>query len=231
MEWSARAGAALREPLPFEEPGRRRPERTHTILEGEIAGGLGSRVEGSLRFGLQETGDAEGAGGSDGPVAGDVELRVGWSPGRSLPGPAALAGWLLVKLPTGPEDGGASTDETDAGAGVSIGRKTGPVDFFGHAALLLLGNPLRNAAQDDVAGWGAGLDWRTGERWALTGEAEGRAFSRFGNSDARLRLGGRWIFGEGRLGAPRAGAVLWHGLTGDSATWGMEIVVSVAGAE
>ncbi len=197
----------------------------------EIAGGLGSRVEGSIRFGLQETvGEDDSAGVEDtgGPVADDLDLRIGWAPGDHGPGSSTLAGWLQVKLPTGPDKGGASTDETDVGAGVSIGAHAGRTALFAHGGLLLLGNPLRNGAQDDVAAWGAGLWWPRDAAWSLTGEVEGRAGSRFGNSDGRARIGTRWSAARRTGGTYSAGGILSHGLTGDSATWGVELLANLA---
>ncbi len=222
-EWVARAGASLGEPQPFDEGGGGRPERTRSVLSAEIASGLGSRVEGSIRFGAQQTGGGED---SDGVVADDVDLRIGWAPGAARPRAADLAAWLQVKIPTGPEKGGASTDETDVGAGASVGGHAGPASLFAHAGLILLGNPLRNGAQDDVAAWGAGVWWPGGARCSVTGEIEGRAGSRFGNSHARARAGLRWSGSRTHGGGISAGGALWHGLTGDAATWGFEIVAS-----
>ena len=65
------------------------------------------------------------------------------------------------------------------------------IALFGHAGFELLGNPLRNGAQDDVASYGAGIWWPLRSRWSLTAEAEGRLFSRFGNSPGRVRI--EWI--------------------------------------
>jgi len=197
----------------------------------EIAGGLGSQVEGSIRFALQETvgeDDTAGVEDSGGPVADDLDLRVGWAPRAARPAGAAMAAWLQVKLPTGPDKGGASTDETDAGVGVSMGTQAGRASLFAHGGLILLGNPLRNGAQDDVAGWGAGIVWPGDQAWSLTGELEGDAFSRFGNSAARLRLGARWGGLGGSTRPLSAGGVLWHGLTDDTATWGVELLATLA---
>jgi hypothetical protein len=225
LQGIARARLSLQEPEPFggEDPGR--VERTRSSLLLEIAGGLGDRVEGSARVGAQVTGGREGSGGA---VATDLRLRLGYAFLKQASHSGALAAWLQAKVPTAPDKGGAGSDETDIGAGLSAGLRGKRFAFFGHAGLELLGNPLRNGAQDDVAVYGTGLWWPVRKAWSLTVEAEGHAFSRFGNSGARLRIGGR-LGGQDRNGRdPVAALVIWRGLNEDSALWGVDLLISAA---
>lgn len=225
VQWSARGSVALSEPQPFVDSSVvERIDRTRSSLLGEVAGGLGARVEGSVRFGATQTG---GRDDSRGVVPSDTDIRIGYAILDPPGGSGALAAWLTAKAPTGPDKGGASTDEADLGFRVAAGARRGRAAIFASAGLELLGNPLRNGAQDDVAAWGCGLVWPVASRWSLTGEAEGRAFSRFGNTAARARLGLRWSGGAASRSPLQAGVVVFRGLDKDAAKWGAELLLSV----
>ena len=197
-------------------------DRSRASLFIDASHGLGSRVEGSLRLGVQDSvGDDAG-----GITATDLDLAIGYSlrgePGRSL------SAFLTTKVPTAPEHHGAGTDETDVGFLLSAGSRGPRGGSFIAAGLALLGNPLRNGAQDDVARFGAGL-WRDFTRgWSGTGEIEGRAFSRFNNDATALHLGLRKRF------AARSGHHLsWHvafvrGLNAESSRYGLSAGTTVA---
>lgn len=215
---------SLRTPQPFHESGER-TERTAVAVPVEVAGALSGNVEASLSFGAARTG---GRDDSDGATPSDTALRVVYS----FPaGPAwmdSLAAWLGAKAPTGPDRGGISTDETDLLAGASAGWTAGKLSFFGQGGLALLGNPLRNGSQDDVAVYGAGAVWQPGEGgWLLSGELEGRAFSRFGNSGARIHAGAAWR-GAAQAAVLSVGGVVFHALNDDAATWGARLFLSAA---
>lgn len=214
---------SLRTPQPFHERGER-VERTAVGLPVELAGALAAGVEASLSFGAARTG---GRDDSDGVTPSDLTLQVGYG----FPsGPAwmdSLSTWLTAKAPTGPDEGGVSTDEADLALGASAGWTPGRLALFTHLGVELLGNPLRNGGQDDVARYGAGASWRAARDWTLSAEVEGRAFSRFGNSAARVHAGGAWR-AEGEAAVLSVGAVGFHGLNDDAATWGARVFLSVA---
>lgn len=225
VEGSSRPEVSLRSPQPFPPGDRGRIERTSILVPFAIAGALAERVEGSVRFGIARTGGIDDSGGG---VPTDTRLRFGYAFPSGPTSLGALAAWLSAKLPTGPDRGGISTDESDIGLGLSAGRKAGPVVLIAHAGIELLGNPLRNGSQDDVATYGLGAGWQRTERLGLSAEISGRAFSRFDGSASSIALGVAW--GTGRHGRSTwsTGGSLLHGLNADSATWGFHLFLSAA---
>jgi hypothetical protein len=189
LEIAVEAGASFHEPVPF-GGGASRPDLERRDLTCAIAGGLGDRVEASARFGIQ---GVHGDAGDEGPVASDVRITVGYAIAGRYDSARSFTARLTAKAPTAPDRAGAGTDEADLGFTLAAGIRSGRLGAFGSAGVELLGNPLRNGAQDDVATYGAGAWIHAGGLWDLTGEIAGRAFSRFGNSVSSIRLGGRAV--------------------------------------
>lgn len=211
--WSAN------EPLPFSEGTAPRPDLSRLGLLGEVARGLGGRVEASARLGAQSvSGDA----GDESLVATDLWLGFGYSFTGGHDADGVLSARFSAKVPTAPDDGGAGTDEADLALDLSAGILRGRLGLFGSAGIALLGNPLRNGSQDDVADYGAGIWIHADGGWDLTGEIEGRAFSRFGNSAASVHVGFRTAPGPRPGGAASASwfVSFARGLNEDAPLWG-----------
>jgi len=202
---------------PFGGGAAGRLDRSRGALACGIDAGLGDRVEGSIRFGLQETWNGEEPSGLS---AADVRVGVGYALRGRFDSRRALTARLAAKAPTAPDRDGLGTDEADLGIALLAGTRSERSGLFGAVGLDLLGNPRRNGSQDDVATYGAGIWFRGREDWDLTLEAEGRAFSRFSNASAAARAGTRLIRrqrGGGRLAAYIS---VLRGLNADSPRWG-----------
>ena len=225
--WEADAGFRFLQsrPAPFDDSGGSRTERDVAGFDLRLAGSPAGRTEISLTAGVLDTG---GAGGTEGFVASDTRVAFAVALAGGPGSRTAVAGRFTAKVPTAPEDGEAGTDESDLGFAVSGGWRGGRLGLFGSAGLDMLGNPLRNGSQDDVATYGAGGWWRASERFDLVAEVEGRAFSRFGNSAGRMLLGGEIRSGGHARGRGLSGfALLNRGLTGDAARWGFSLGLSI----
>lgn len=212
-------------PSPFDDGAGASPQRDVAAAGLELAGSPAPRIEASIAAGALHTG---GKGGTSGIVPADTRVSFGYAILGDGGAAAALAARFTAKVPTAPEDGAAGTDETDVGASLAAGLRGERWGLFGSAGLALLGNPLRNGSQDDVMTYGAGGWWRAGRALDLVLEAEGSAFSRFGNSPGRLRAGCR--IGSGERGGRRAlsahaAAIL--GLGPDAASWGFSLGLSI----
>jgi hypothetical protein len=224
-ELVAEGSVARKEPPPFHEGIRADPDRSRGEVVLDLSGGLGDRVEAAARIGIQ---NVQSDTDSEGAVPTDLEIAFAYAFAPRRKGGTALAGRFTAKVPTAPDSGTAGTDEADLGLALSIGRRGRRTGLFGAVGLELLGNPLGNGSQDDVATYGAGLWWSPQPRARLIAEAEGKAFSRFGNSPATARIGGSWLlFPAPSARALSAYAVLFRGLNRDAARWGFSIGFSV----
>ncbi|HZE89977.1 MAG TPA: hypothetical protein VE404_10530 [Verrucomicrobiae bacterium] len=203
---------------PFSDASAGSLDRTRATMLALASRGLGPRVEGSLRFGLQGSYGNDAAGH---PQPTDVRLDLGYAlDGREDTG-VASAFHLLAKVPTAPDRHGAGTDEADLGFSLTSGARTHGSGIYGSTGLLLLGNPLRNGAQDDVVTYGLGGWLGPEDSLSVTMELEGQAFSRFHNSSGYLHVGVRRAYRRGS-GEGIAGSLSFsRGIDGDSSRWGI----------
>lgn len=224
-ELVAEGSVAMDEPPPFHEGIRADPDRSRGEIVLDLSGGLGDRVEAAARIGVR---NVWGDRGTEGAVPTDLDVAFAYAFAPQREGGTAVAGRFTAKVPTAPDRGTAGTDEADLGLALSVGRRGVSTGLFGAVGLELLGNPLGNGSQDDVATYGAGIWWSPRPRAGLVGEVEGRAFSRFGNSPATVRIGGSWLlFPAPPARAVSAYVVLFRGLNDDAARWGFSIGFSV----
>jgi hypothetical protein len=222
IEMAVFAAGNDEEPLPFSEGIAPRPHLSRRELLADAAVGLGGRVEASARLGVQSvTGDA----GDEDLAASDLRIGFGYSFVKDPGSPNAFSARFSAKVPTAPDDAGAGTDEADLALDLSAGTLLGRVGLFGSAGIALLGNPLHNGSQDDVAAYGAGIWIHADAGWDLTGEIEGRAFSRFGNSAASAHVGFRTSPGPRTGGAAGASwfVSVARGLNEDAPLWGLTL--------
>ena len=92
----------------------------------------------------------------DGYGSGDLRVRTRLIPVVEGPRWPGVGIELGVKLPNARARAGYGTDETDVHAGLIVSKTLGPVDLTGSAALAILGDPTKFAAQDDAV-WLSGL--------------------------------------------------------------------------
>ena len=208
------------EPPPFTQGAGTRPRVTRRTLFAEASAGLGDRVEGSARIGLQSV---EGDLGEETAVPTDLALGIGYAFTGRFDSPRAFAARLSVKVPTAPDRSGAGTDEADVGFALSAGARARRAGLFGSLGLLLLGNPLRPGAQDDVATYGGGIWIHADRGWDLTAEIEGQAFSRFGNSGGTVRIGARTAPPRSAWRSLSWHAALMRALNEDAPRWGLVV--------
>jgi hypothetical protein len=98
---------------------------------------------------------------------------------------------------------------------------------FGSAGVELLGNPLGNGSQDDVALYGAGAWVRAGAACDVTAEVEGRAASRFGNSSSTLRVGLRAAAPEARRPRASVHGSVARGLDDGAPRWSLSVGAAI----
>lgn len=144
-------------------------------------------------------------------ILGPGDLRAG-AAARVLPGQGPRpAAWLDVgvKLPNAADEGGLGTDETDVHAAVRLRWVGERGALTATGGLLILGDPLRYAAQDDAALVELSGAWTLGSV-QLLGQVGGRLASPRNAADLCARVGAEWGRPEG---AWRVGAELGLGLT------------------
>ncbi len=221
----AEGSVAVDEPPPFHEGMPADPDRSRGEILLDLTGGLGDRVEAAARIGVR---NVWGDSGTEGAVPTDLDVAFAYAFATPREGSTAVTGRFTAKVPTAPDRGTAGTDEADLGLVLSVGRRGASTGLFGAVGLELLGNPLGNGSQDDVATYGAGFWWGPRPRAGLIGEVEGKAFSRFGNSPATARIGGNWLlFAPTPARATSAYVVLFRGLNDHAARWGFSLGFSV----
>jgi len=161
---------------------------------------------------------------------GDLELatlvRVPWVGGSAF-GQRRRAGLALgwsVKLPNAANEGELGSDETDCSLLLLAGMDLGPLRGTLGGGLVILGNPLLMAAQDDVPYLQGSLSWdgaaALGHAWLPALRlGSGLAFKTPWNParselDLELAWGRTWRLGlAGGLGLTAAAPQGWVGLT------------------
>ncbi len=108
------------------------------------------------------------------------------------PGLGFLVG---TKMPNASDETGLGTDESDVFLGLVLSKHVGIHEMRLNLGLAILGDPLTNAAQQDLLTYG--LAGRHGDRHALLWEVWGRAFGdeERGLEESTLRLG-YGLFGD-----------------------------------
>ncbi|MSQ01361.1 MAG: hypothetical protein EXR71_05625 [Myxococcales bacterium] len=122
---------------------------------------------------------------------GDVRLGTGLRLFQTE-GVSLGLGWG-VKLPNATNEDGLGTDETDVDFGAWGGLRRGPWSSVLAVGVAVLGNPLRFAAQDDVAYLTIDAAWTSG-RWAVVGHAEAALGT--SRNPTRAEVGGGLRYGE-----------------------------------
>jgi hypothetical protein len=222
------------DPGPFGSYFGGEQERDRILYQIEWAGALSENVEVSLRGGAIRTSggiggiSGNGTNGTGNPSASDLHLAFGTRLSGSPGSARALSARFTAKVPTAAEQGQAGTDESDLGVEFSWGARAARAGIFLAAGIELLGNPIRNGSQDDVANYGAGGWIKASKSLDFLGEIRGRAFSRFDNSGATVRLGGQWNFRrEGGGLNPALFFLLTRGISGSTHSTGFSMGLSV----
>ncbi len=138
---------------------------------------------------------------------------------RIFPGMGIKAG---AKLPNAGDKYRVGTDETDLAFLTLLEKTFSPITIDANLGLLILGNPFRNAAQDDLLSYGIActIPWK--ESISSTAEIAGQAFGTSHNerSSALLHI----HFHDANLTWNVSGRV---GLIENSEDWGLAAGVSV----
>ena len=131
-----------------------------------------------------------------------------------------------MKLPNAADDGELGSDESDAAVGLFGQFQSGPWWLGLRASLLILGDPLQFANQDDALLAGAALAFHK-ERWSLLSRLNWREESPRNARDVRWLAGARWSgLPNGLWLAAEGGA----GLTLAAPTWQASLLVGVSRA-
>lgn len=127
-----------------------------------------------------------------------------------------------AKLPNADNTYRVGTDETDLAFAGLVEKTIGPATVTANLGVLILGNPFRNATQDDLLAYGfaVGLPWRQVFAWRL--ELTGQTLGTAHNERASAMLG--LNFDDGRS--------IWKitgrsGLLENSENWGMSVGVQI----
>jgi hypothetical protein len=118
----------------------------------------------------------------------------------------AIGSWFATRLPNAGNESGLGKDVQDFASAVSIGKTVQSVRIVANLGMLMLGNPTRLAAQDDLFIYSLSVARAFTQRSEIVGEFAGRA--NFGNiitpgaeDRGLLRFGMRHTIGSVRLDA------------------------------
>lgn len=87
----------------------------------------------------------------------------------------AIGSWFSTKLPNASNETGMGSDIQDFSSAVTIGKTVQSVRFVANIGMLMQGNPLRPAAQDDMLIYGLSVARAISQRSEVVGEFLGRA--------------------------------------------------------
>lgn len=118
----------------------------------------------------------------------------------------AIGSWFSTRLPNAGNESGLGKDVQDFSSAVTIGKTVQSVRVVANIGMMMIGNPLRAAAQDDLLIYGLSVARAFSPRGEVVGEFVGRAnFANIvtpGAEDRGLvRLGTRYTVSSVRLDA------------------------------
>ncbi len=163
----------------------------------------------------------------------EFQIREVWKSGdlafftkiRILTESSSVPGFGLkigAKLPNARDPYRVGTDETDL-AFLALGEKSfSSLTLTSNFGLLILGNPFKNASQDDLLSYSLAIKIPWHEQFSLTTEIAGQAFGTNHNENASALL--HLNFYDNRLTWNLSGRV---GLLDNSEAWGFSGGVSV----
>jgi hypothetical protein len=127
-----------------------------------------------------------------------------------------VAGRLGVKLPVTSDESGLGTDEVDFHAQVLLSQTLDAARLNLNLGIAILGDPSRQASQNDALTYGLSGVFPLGERVRILGEVAGRQGPGTLFDRSHARLGARW----------EQGGVLWDaalsaGFIDESEDWGV----------
>lgn len=120
------------------------------------------------------------------------------------PGRPSMGFRFSTRLPNTSNESGLGRDVQDFSAGLTIGKTVQSVRIVGNVGFLILGNPTRLAAQDDLLAYSLSIARAVTDRAELVGEFVGRAnFADTTTPGAEdrglLRFGARYTAGAVRV--------------------------------
>ncbi len=118
----------------------------------------------------------------------------------------AIGTWFSTRLPNAGNESGLGKDVQDFASAVTIGKTVQSIRVVANIGLMMIGNPLRAASQDDLLIYGLSVARAISPRGEVVGEFAGRAnFANIITPGAEdrgvLRFGTRFTTGPVRLDA------------------------------
>lgn len=87
----------------------------------------------------------------------------------------AIGSWFTTRLPNAGNESGLGKDMQDFASALTIGKTIQSVRVVGNIGMLMLGNPVRQAAQDDLLIYGLSVARAISPAGEIVGEFVGRA--------------------------------------------------------
>ncbi len=118
----------------------------------------------------------------------------------------AIGSWFSTRLPNAGNESGLGKDVQDFASALTIGKTIQSIRVVANVGMMMIGNPLRAAAQDDLLIYGLSVARAISPRGEVVGEFMGRAnFANIVTPGAEdrglLRFGTRFTTGPVRLDA------------------------------
>ncbi len=116
----------------------------------------------------------------------------------------AIGSWFSTRLPNAGNESGLGKDVQDFASALTIGKTIQSIRFVANVGMMMIGNPLRAAAQDDLLIYSLSVARAISPRGEVVGEFVGRAnFANIVTPGAEdrglLRIGARFTTGPVRL--------------------------------
>jgi hypothetical protein len=118
----------------------------------------------------------------------------------------AIGSWFSTRLPNAGNESGLGKDVQDFASAITIGKTVQSIRIVANFGLMMIGNPVRAAAQDDLLIYGVSVARAISQRGEFVGEFSGRAnYAKTTTPGAGdrgvLRFGTRYTTGPVRLDA------------------------------